>query len=108
MFNQMGVWLAQPPSKMMKMERYFIVSNIKWDTEFDGEEQIVEDLPGEIGVTADEDDVEEWEANEMDQDEINYYILDYLTDDFGWCIAGSEIKEVPKEEYDAFIQSTSK
>ena len=87
------------------MERYFIVSNIKWDTEFDGEVQVVEDLPDEIGVTADEDDVEEWELNELDQDEINYCILDYLTDEHGWCIAGSEIKEMTKEEYDAYMQS---
>lgn len=98
------------PSLLQKeknMERYFIVTGIKWDTEFNDEEQIVEDLPDEVPLIADEEDIDYWEANDCDWEEIEYYILDYLTDDYGWCIAGSKIKEVTKEEYDAYMQSTA-
>ena len=95
------------PTKSTSMKRYFIVSDIKWDTEFDDEEQIVEDLPDETVVTADEEDIDYWEANDCDWEEIEYYILDYLTDEYEWCIAGSKIKEISKEEYDAYMQSTA-
>ena len=77
------------------MERYFIVRNLEWDT--DGKK--IKGLPKEVGVCADEDDVEEWIENECDQEEIEYYIMDWLTDEYEWCIAGCEITEVTEEEY---------
>ena len=94
-----------PFKKEKNMKRYFLVTNIVWDTEFDGEEQIV-DLPNETVVTADDEDIDYWEANDYDWEAIEYYILDYLTDEYEWCIAGSEIKEMSKKEYDAYMQST--
>ena len=95
-----------PLKKEKNMKRYFLVTNIVWDTEFDGKEQIVEDLPNETVVTADDEDIDYWESNDYDWEEIEYYILDYLTDEYEWCIAGSEIKEISKKEYDAYMQST--
>lgn len=85
------------------MKRYFIISNLEWDT--DGKK--VKGLPDEFGLTVSEEDVEEWVENEMDQDkdEIDYWIMDWLTDYYEWCIAGCEIKEVSKEEMDEFMST---
>ena len=96
-----------PLKKEKNMKRYFLVTNIVWDTEFDGKEQIVEDLPNETVVTADEEDIDYWESNDYDWEEIECYILDYLTNDYDWFIAGSEIKEISKKEYDAYMQNTA-
>lgn len=71
------------------MKRYYIVSNIEWDT--DGEE--IKDLPGEVCVTLEPEDYEG-----LDQEEIEESIVEYLTDEYEWCIADYDIEEVNKEK----------
>lgn len=83
-------------------ERYFIIYNLEWDT--DGKK--IKKLPQETAVIVGEDTLADWEENDYDWDEIEYWIMDYLTDDvYGWCIAGCDIKEVSKEEFEEWERS---
>ena len=74
------------------MNRYFIVSDIEWDTEYV--------LPKEIGVAASEEDIQEWEAQGYDQDDIENDIITYLSDAYVWCISSCFIDEVTEDEYE--------
>ena len=62
--------------------RVFTVSNIDWDT--DGEEI---DLPDEMTVNVKEDE-------QLEDDEIEQYISDKITDETGFCHFGFNYKEV--------------
>lgn len=73
------------------MNRYFIVSCIGWDTD--------EVLPDEIGVVASEEDIQEWETQGYTQEEINDEIINYLSDEYEWCISSCFIDEVTEKEY---------
>ena len=73
------------------MKRYFIVSDIEWDTE--------EALPEEIGVVASEEDIKEWETKGYTQDEINDEIINHLSDEYEWCISSCFIIETTEKEY---------
>jgi hypothetical protein len=62
--------------------RVFTVSNIDWDT--DGEEI---DLPDEMTVNVKEDE-------QLEEDEIEQYISDKISDETGFCHFGFNYKEV--------------
>ena len=62
--------------------RVFTVSNIDWDT--DGEEI---DLPDEMTVNVKEDE-------QLEDDEIEQYISDKISDETGFCHFGFNYKEV--------------
>jgi len=61
--------------------RIFIVTDIDWDT--DGEEV---DLPDEMTVNVSEDE-------ELEEDEIEEYISDKISDETGFCHFGFNYKE---------------
>lgn len=73
------------------MKRYFIVSDIEWDTD--------EALPKEIGVVASEEDIQEWETQGYDQEDIENEIINHLTNEYEWCISNCFIDEVTEDEY---------
>ncbi len=62
--------------------RVFLVTDIHWDT--DGEEV---DLPEEMTVNVSEDE-------ELEEDEIEEYISDKISDETGFCHFGFNYKEV--------------
>lgn len=62
------------------------VVKIKWDT--DGNMKILKSLPKEIDIT-DEFDVNDYED---DEDQLLDDISDWLTDTYGYCHSGFEIK----------------
>jgi len=62
--------------------RVFLITDIDWDT--DGEEV---DLPEEITVNVSEDE-------ELEEDEIEEYISDKISDKTGFCHFGFNYKEV--------------
>lgn len=68
------------------IESKLIVTNIKWDT--DGEDI---DLPKEMEVELPE------YIDETDEDEVDEYISDYISDETGFCHYGFDIKEVKTE-----------
>ena len=61
------------------------ITNIKWDT--DGDMKILKSLPKEIDIT-DEFDVNDYEDEEQLLDDIS----DWLSDTYGYCHFGFEIK----------------
>lgn len=69
------------------MRKYFIVTDIEWDT--DGE--YVEDLPNEYFFPVAElfDDAE---LKELDEDFIEDEVVNLLSDIFGFCIFGCYIE----------------
>ena len=68
------------------IESKLIVTNIKWDT--DGEDI---DLPKEMEVELPE------YIDETDEDEVDEYVSDYISDETGFCHYGFDIKEVKTE-----------
>ena len=62
------------------------ITNIKWDT--DGDMKILKSLPKEIDIT-DEFDVNDYED---DEDQLLDDISDWLSDTYGYCHFGFEIK----------------
>ena len=62
------------------------VVKIKWDT--DGDMKMLKSLPKEIDIT-DEFDVNDYED---DEDQLLYDISDWLSDTYGYCHFGFEIK----------------
>ena len=56
----------------MEQPRFSVVAN-GVTTYYSTQEQIVEDLPDETVVTADEEDIDYWEENGCDWEEIKYY-----------------------------------
>ena len=83
------------------MKRYFIVSDIEWDTEEALPEDIeqIEQLPETIGYIASSDVVREWEDDEYEEEDIMDYIEEYLVEEYEWCMSNYSIEEVSKEEY---------
>ena len=83
------------------MRRFFIVSDIEWDTEeaLPEDKEVIEALPKEIGCVAGDDDIQVWEEEEYEEDDIYDYIVEYLTDKYEWCLANYSIEEVTEEEY---------
>lgn len=73
-------------SKNKVIESKLIVTNIKWDT--DGEDI---DLPKEMEVELPE------YIDETDEDEVDEYVSDYISDETGFCHYGFDIKEVKTE-----------
>lgn len=75
--------VSQPTAKK------FIVSGIEWDKEVDGE--IVDvDLPETAEVILDADDVEG-----LLEDEVNDFVVDSLTDKWGFLINCCYVDEAP-------------
>ena len=62
------------------------ITNIKWDT--DGDMKILKSLPKEIDIT-DEFDVNDYED---DEDKLLDDISDWLSDTYGYCHFGFEVK----------------
>ena len=62
------------------------IINIKWDT--DGDKELLKSLPKEIDIT-DEFDVNDYED---DEDQLLDDISDWLSDTYGYCHFGFEIK----------------
>lgn len=62
------------------------VVKIKWDT--DGDKELLKSLPKEIDIT-DEFDVNDYED---DEDQLLEDISDWLSDTYGYCHFGFEIK----------------
>lgn len=62
------------------------IINIKWDT--DGDKELLKTLPTEIDIT-DEFDVNDYED---DEDQLLDDISDWLSDTYGYCHFGFEIK----------------
>jgi hypothetical protein len=62
------------------------IINIKWDT--DGDKELLKTLPTEIDIT-DEFDVNDYED---DEEQLLDDISDWLSDTYGYCHFGFEIK----------------
>lgn len=62
------------------------VTNIKWDT--DGDKELLKSLPKEIDIS------NEFDVNDYEDDEEQFLddISDWLTDTYGYCHFGFEIK----------------
>lgn len=67
------------------MNRYFIISNIEWDT--DGEN--IKNLPNEMGLTLTPEDYEDKEMEEIEEN-----MIEFLSEEYGWCICDYSVKEV--------------
>lgn len=65
------------------------VVKIKWDT--DGDMKMLKSLPKEIDIS-DEFDVKDYEDDQDDQDQLLDDISDWLSDTYGYCHFGFEIK----------------
>ncbi len=63
------------------MEKKYLVTDIEWDT--DGEEV---DLPEELTITIPEDE-------ELEEDEVEGYISDKISDETGFCHFGFNFTE---------------
>ena len=66
------------------MKKTYIVTDIKWDIDNDDNynEEAYENLPSEVEVTI---DVEE---EELDDEDAEYAISEYLSDKYGFCHDG--------------------
>lgn len=67
------------------MKKTYLVSDIKWDT--DGDEELLKTLPTELEVDV---DVEE---EVLDDEDAEYTISEYLSDEYGFCHFGFSMKE---------------
>lgn len=66
------------------------ITNIKWDT--DGDKELLKTLPTEIDIT-EEFDFEEYEIDgEFEKEQLLDDISDWLSDTYGYCHFGFEIK----------------
>ena len=66
------------------------IINIKWDT--DGDKELLKILPTEIDIT-EEFDFEEYEIDgEFEKEQLLDDISDWLSDTYGYCHFGFEIK----------------
>ena len=65
-------------------EPTFLVTDIQWDT--DGEE--IDDLPTEYYIPFSDLMYEDEDLGDVDIDELEDRVADYLSDQFGWCING--------------------
>lgn len=65
------------------------VVKIKWDT--DSDMKMLKSLPKEIDIS-DEFDVKDYEDDQDDQDQLLDDISDWLSDTYGYCHFGFEIK----------------
>ena len=83
------------------MKRYFIVSDIEWDTEEALPEDMeqIEQLPETIGYIAESDVVQEWKEEEYEEEDIMDYIEEILVEEYEWCMSDYSFEEVSKEEY---------
>lgn len=71
------------------MEKKFEVSKIKWDVTDDDmskkeQKEILATLPKKVIVTITDYDVEDLN----DEEEVEEYIADYLSDEYGYCHNG--------------------
>lgn len=79
-------------SELTSTHTPFFVEGIEWD--FSSDDPEVEyhgddyDLPRDVIVWLDKDNIAEVEDDdgELDEDELTSMILNKITDDFGWCI----------------------
>ena len=72
------------------MKKTYIVTNIAWDIDeldIDDNEEAYENLPTEVEVTI---DVEE---EELDEEDAEYAISEYLSDEYGFCHDGFSMTE---------------
>ena len=67
------------------MKRYFIVSDIEWDTE----EALPEDM----------EQIEQLPETIYEEEDIMDYIEEYLVEEYEWAMSNFSIEEVSKEEY---------
>ena len=79
----------------------YIISKIKWDTsDWDEEEELasgvcVPDLPSSVEI--DTDDME-WDLEDPnDTEEVADWVADWLSDEYGYCHYGFQIKKAKKK-----------
>lgn len=66
------------------------ITNIKWDT--DGDKELLKTLPTEIDITEEFNFEEYGFAGDFDEEQFLDDISDWLTDTYGYCHFGFEIK----------------
>lgn len=76
-------------------KKVYKVTDIKWDLSGDGltkaeQSEILEALPKEVQVTISNNDVEDLD----DDNEIDFYISEYLSDTYGYCHEGYTYTEI--------------
>ena len=79
-------FIPQPQTKK------FLVTGIKWDTVVDGE-QLDVDLPKTADVIVNSADI----AGAESKDEVDYVIVDILTEKFGFLVECCNVQEVTKQ-----------
>ena len=79
------------------MTRFFI-SDIEWDTDdgYDGESQELA-LPHEIEIPVSELLYEDETPDDIDTEEIENRIADYLSDQYGFCVYGFHVNSITME-----------
>lgn len=97
-------------SELTSTHTPFFVEGIEWDfssddpeVEYDGDDY---DLPDNVIVWLDKDNIEdvEDEDGECDEGELISMILDKITDDLGWCIDDiGSWREIDPSEVEALL-----
>lgn len=88
------------------MEKLFRAFDIEWDCE---DKETLATLPTEVEISITDKDVEDLN----DQNEIDLYVEDYLSDTYGFCHYGFQLDEILIEQafgqdYDRFHEVTKK
>ena len=80
------------------MKKIIFVSDIEWDTDdgYDGEDQELT-LPAEIEIPVSELLYEDETQDDIDEEEIEDRVADYLSDQYGFCVYGFHVNSITME-----------
>jgi len=81
------------------MKKIIFVSDIEWDTDdgYDGKNQELT-LPAEIEIPVSELLFEDETQDDIDMEEIEDRVADYLSDQYGFCVYGFHMNSITMEE----------